>query len=44
MAEIDQFETKSHRDYITLYYKNEFICNCDNWKEVEEEKHNIIGY
>ena len=40
----DIFTTKQHRDYISLFLLGKFICNCDNWKEVEEEKERILGY
>lgn len=35
------FYIKRNRDYITLYYNGKFICNCDNYREVEEEKKNV---
>ena len=40
----DIFTIKRHRDYITLFFLGQFICNCDNDNEVEEEKHKILGY
>ena len=35
------FTIVKHRDYISLYYKGRFVCNCDNMKEVREEMKNV---
>lgn len=35
------FVIVKHRDYISLFYKGKFICNCDNMKEVREEMKNV---
>lgn len=40
----DIFTTKEHKDYITLYLMGKFIGNFDNWNEIEEAKHEILGY
>ena len=40
----DIFTTVQHRDYISLFFLGKFICNCDTWSEVEEEKRAITGY
>lgn len=32
------FTYKQHNGYIALYKDGRFICNCDNWQEVEEEE------
>lgn len=37
------FTTKQHRDYITLFFMGQFICNCDSWDEIEEEKLNLLS-
>jgi hypothetical protein len=40
----DIFTTKQHRDYISLFFMGQWVGNFDSWNEVEQEKHNILGY
>ena len=40
----DIFTTKQHRDYISLFFLGQWVCNCDNWSEIKEEEHKILGY
>jgi hypothetical protein len=36
--------TNRKKDYIELYFLGEHVGNYDNDREVEEAKHEIIGY
>ena len=40
----DIFTTKQMINYISLFFMGQFVCNCDNWAEIEEAKHEILGY
>lgn len=41
----DIFTTVRQSGYIELYFLGNFVCNCDNDQEVEEEeKHRVTGY
>lgn len=40
----DIFTTKQMINYISLFLMGEFVWNYDNWREIEEAKHEILGY
>ena len=40
----DIFTTENKRGYIELYFLGEHIGNYDNDREIEEAKHEVLGY
>jgi len=40
----DIFTTKRNRYYISLFFLGEFVGNYDNDAEIEEAKHEVLGY
>lgn len=40
----DIFTIKHYKGYMALFFLGKFVGNYDNWKEVEEAKHEILGY